>query len=110
MINPETNADYAARLLSQHKSRLGSWDAAAGAYHSGTAVHADRYIARFRALRDRASPPAQTQLATHAPDPLRRENTYTLLQPAGEQRMGSLVPMDSDQAARPLIQFGAITR
>lgn len=110
MIDPETNADYAARLLRQHKTRLGSWEAAAGAYHSGTAALAARYIARFRTLRDRAQPPAQMQLATHAPEPLRRENSYTLLQPAGEQRLGSIVPMNSANAAGPLIQLGAITR
>ena len=112
MIAPETNADYAARLLSEHKARHGTWDAAAGAYHSATPAHANRYIARFRAMRDRSD----TTVATKATPPnepavrSQRDNTFTLLQPAGEQRLGSLVPMDSAQASRPLIQFGAVTR
>lgn len=97
MIDPEKNADYAARLLNQHKSRLGSWEDAAGAYHSGTPALAARYIDRFRALR--GIPPPD-----HAPAPVIRENSYSLLQPGGDQRMGSLVPLGTT-ATRPLIQF-----
>ncbi|MCC5956005.1 MAG: transglycosylase SLT domain-containing protein [Natronohydrobacter sp.] len=102
MIDPEKNADYAARLLSQHKSRLGTWDAAAGAYHSGTQTLAARYIERFRSMRATTPPEAQPV----ATGPLMRENTFSLLQPGGEQRMGSLVPL-GNSAAQPLIQFSA---
>ena len=112
MIAPETNADYAARLLSRHKARLGTWDAAAGAYHSATPAHANRYIARFRALRGQSDTTVTTKAAppNDAQARQQRDNTFTLLQPAGEQRLGSLVPMDSAQTSRPLIQFGAVTQ
>lgn len=103
MIDPEKNADYAARLLRQHKARLGTWDAAAGAYHSGTAELAARYIDRFRALRGTPAPEAPPTMAAIAP----RENSYSLLQPGGEQRMGSLVPIATTAPAQPLIRFTA---
>lgn len=99
MIDPEKNADYAARLLRGHHARLGSWEAAAGAYHSGTPALAARYITRFRALRG-TSPPAPAQIS----NPASRDNRYSLLQPGGEQRMGSLVPL-GNPATQPLIQF-----
>ena len=105
MIDPEKNADYAARLLRQHKARLGTWEAAAGAYHSGTPALATRYIERFRALRGTARDPVPAQLATAAA-PAPRQNTYRLLQPTGEQRLGSLVPLH-DSPGQPLIQFTA---
>lgn len=51
MLHPQTNADYAARLLARLKGRHGSWRAAVGAYHSATPALAVRYLARFdRAL------------------------------------------------------------
>ena len=61
MIDPETNAAYAARLLAGLYSRHGSWSAAAAAYHSSTPVHAERYQARFDA--------ALRQVRAHPPDP-----------------------------------------
>ncbi len=99
MIDPETNADYAARLLRRHHARLGSWEAAAGAYHSATPTLAARYITRFRALRG-SSAPETPQIAAI------RENRYSLLQPGGAQRMGSLVPI-ATSAAQPLIRLSA---
>lgn len=101
MIDPEGNADYAARLLSAHKARLGSWDAAAGAYHSGTAALAERYIARFRALRG--------QTPASGPD-LPRENRFSLLQPGGAPLMSSLVPQQTARVQRPLIPLGSFTQ
>lgn len=50
MLDPLENAHYAARLLRSHRDRLGSWDAAIGAYHSGTPELADAYRARFARL------------------------------------------------------------
>jgi hypothetical protein len=51
MLDPAANADYAARLLAAHHDRLGSWDAAVGAYHSATPEVAAAYLARFHAAR-----------------------------------------------------------
>lgn len=88
MLDPVQNADYAARLLARHKARLGAWELAAGAYHSATPKHAQRYMARFRAIRAHTATQAQT-----APQP-NRTNPYSLLAPADGAQMGSLVPIN----------------
>lgn len=105
MIEPAQNADYAARLLQHHKARLGSWEAAAGAYHSATPALAARYRARFAALRGKLSPPApQTTPETgRAPPPA--ENRSALLQPAGSGQLGSLVSMAQTEARARLIEL-----
>lgn len=51
MFEPQANADYAARYLRQHYERFGDWTEAAGRYHSGTPVHAERYATRFDDIR-----------------------------------------------------------
>jgi hypothetical protein len=48
MFDPAANAHYAARFLAGLAAELGSWEAAAGAYHSRTPELAERYGARFR--------------------------------------------------------------
>ena len=53
MFDPMANALYAARFLSELYAEKGSWDAAAGAYHSRTKEFADRYSKRFAELRQR---------------------------------------------------------
>lgn len=53
MFDPQANALYAAKFLSDLYAETGSWNAAAGAYHSRTKEHADRYSARFAELRQR---------------------------------------------------------
>lgn len=53
MFDPKANALYAARFLADLYAETGSWNAAAGAYHSRTKEHADRYSARFAELRER---------------------------------------------------------
>ncbi|MGY6547884.1 MAG: lytic transglycosylase domain-containing protein [Roseinatronobacter sp.] len=121
MIDPQVNADYAARLLLAHKARRGTWEAAAGAYHSGTPALAERYIANFRKMLGRAQ--GGTQLASTPMLPLAplsqenamlvpareerlpRENRFSLLQPVGRQSMGSLVPIRDDAGLRPLINL-----
>jgi hypothetical protein len=50
MLDPDTNARYAARLLRGHFDRTGTWDAAVGAYHSRTPDLAAAYLARFARL------------------------------------------------------------
>ncbi|MFV0360123.1 transglycosylase SLT domain-containing protein [Tropicimonas sp.] len=47
MLDPRENAEYAARFLSGLFQELGSWEAAARAYHSRTPEHADRYWQRL---------------------------------------------------------------
>lgn len=83
MIDPERNADYAARLLKQHKARLGTWEAAAGAYHSATPELAVRYRARVASMRGRHTP---------IPDPL-PARLQPVAQPTVPAQMGSIVPL-----------------
>lgn len=45
-FDPETNADYAARHLLSLRHRLGSWPAAAAAYHAGDPAQGVDYAAR----------------------------------------------------------------
>ncbi|TWI34992.1 hypothetical protein IQ24_01501 [Paracoccus sulfuroxidans] len=52
MFDPLTNARYAAQFVSQLYAETGDWRVAAGAFHSRTPVHANRYLARFDTLRD----------------------------------------------------------
>ena len=51
MFDPLENARYAARFVRDLYAETGDWRRAAGAFHSRTAVHADRYLARFDDLR-----------------------------------------------------------
>ncbi|PYF11887.1 transglycosylase-like protein with SLT domain [Rhodobacter viridis] len=53
MFDPKANALYAAQFLADLYTETGSWNDAAGAYHSRTKEHADRYSARFAELRQR---------------------------------------------------------
>jgi hypothetical protein len=45
-FDPLTNADYAARFLTDLRDRTGSWEAAVAAYHSATPGRGDAYRAR----------------------------------------------------------------
>ncbi|MBZ4022108.1 transglycosylase [Rhodobacter sp. TJ_12] len=53
MFDPLSNALYAAKFLTELYNEKGSWNGAAGAYHSRTKEYADRYTARFAELRQR---------------------------------------------------------
>ncbi len=55
MFDPERNALYAARFLRRLFEERGSWQRAAGAYHSRTPALAQRYRARFAANLARTS-------------------------------------------------------
>lgn len=113
MIDPQVNADYAARLLRGHFDRLGAWDMAAGAYHSGTPDLAARYRARFMAMLEGGPAPVQVASLPQAHDPLPRSprnNRFPLLAtPEGAGGFGgSLVPLaalDRADTPRPLIGF-----
>ncbi|MFN4058270.1 MAG: lytic transglycosylase domain-containing protein [Roseinatronobacter sp.] len=67
MLDPVTNARYAARLLRSHFERLGSWQAAAGAYHSATPDLAAAYLTRVNTRLGQAAdlPPPTAQAALH---------------------------------------------
>ena len=50
MLSPETSARYAAQFLKELHAASGSWETAAGHYHSRTPELAERYRARVLAL------------------------------------------------------------
>ncbi len=95
MFDPVANARYAAEFLADLHAELGTWDAAAGAYHSRTPEHATRYLASYRrhlaALQ--TSEPASSAGALSGPRPI-RQNRFPLLQAgaAPGATPGSLVP------------------
>lgn len=100
MFDPEANALYAARFLAGLKAEFGSWEAAAGAYHSRTPHLAARYTARFRqhlaALASDPPPPDRApQRSRAAAGPLLQPATAPLLggraDTGGSRMPGSLV-------------------
>ncbi len=104
LLDPLLSARYAARLLATLRDELGSWEAAAGAYHSRNPEFANRYRARFdriRAdLRDLPAPREPPPSPDPAPRGAPRVNTYPLL--AGRASGASLVPA-ALPAARPFL-------
>ena len=95
MFDPEENALYAARYLAGKYRQTGDWETAAGAYHSGTEVYAQRYLARFRQIR--LGLDEVPEIATA--DPLPRVNGYPLLRAGGAAGHGSLVPRNAGAGA-----------
>lgn len=52
MFDPERNVDYAARFLRNLYRQTGSWEQAAGRYHSGTQKHQNRYLTSLKRNKD----------------------------------------------------------
>lgn len=115
MFDPASNARYAARFLTELFAEKGTWEAAAGAYHSRTPEFAERYTARFAAyrsaLRHEDDQPLrivaiEPELAAHTPAPTpaprSRVNTFPLLQAGGRMTPGSLVPLSAAPSAGSL--------
>ncbi|NJM81755.1 MAG: lytic transglycosylase domain-containing protein [Tabrizicola sp.] len=98
MLDPETNALYAARLIAKLEAERGDWSLAAAAYHSRTPEFADRYQAKFdRVLADLQETPLLLAAAEAEP----RENRFPLLMRGATGAKGSLVP--TTKARQPLI-------
>jgi len=95
MIDPATNAAYAADFLSKLYDQTGSWPDAAAEYHSRSPEHADRYRERFAAIY------AGLINGGAVADAPPRTNTFPLLQAGTPASQGSLVPLAP--AGRPLI-------
>jgi hypothetical protein len=103
MFEPRANALYAAKFLRSLYREKGNWPDAAGAYHSRTAVHANRYKARFNQLRTEISDQPQlaqtaqfpeAQIETVVPTSAPRENWFPLIQQRSSARTpGSLVSL-----------------
>lgn len=98
MLDPDRNADYAARYLAGLHAKTKDWASAAAAYHSATPELAERYRRKFDAA-----------LAALTGDEIRlagtewegRTNRFPLLIAGRNGQFGSLVP--DAAAATPLI-------
>ncbi|MFN3644498.1 MAG: lytic transglycosylase domain-containing protein [Gemmobacter sp.] len=102
MLDPGTNARYAAAFLRDLHAETGDWTRAAGAYHSRIPGLAERYVARFAAHLANLDAPAQPERTVAA---LPRTNAYPLLQSRAAARGPSLVP--DTGAAGPLVPRAA---
>jgi hypothetical protein len=98
MFDPDENAVYAARFLAQLYAELGSWPAAAGAYHSRTQHLAASYSDRFQtvlAQLDGSGTAHERDPFTASASPLIPLNAH----PVGQNALGSLVPETSTATA-----------
>lgn len=80
MFDPLENARYAAKYLLELRDEGGGWDAAIGRYHSRTPTRAQKYVARFKRIRDKLKPPSTepVQIAQAAsPAPASRATAKT---------------------------------
>lgn len=89
MIDPQRNADYAARFLGQLYAETGSWETSIGYYHSRSPDLARAYRQRVLALID-TPPPAPRRAPTPAP---RAGRTWRAMPDRGQTRRGSLFPL-----------------
>lgn len=99
MFQPQENALYAAQYIAEKYQETGDWVLAAGAYHSGTVAHAEKYSARFeQILADLGEgmpvPEGVIRLADLTETPIPRVNRFPLLMAGGQAASrGSLVPL-----------------
>ncbi|MDT8857979.1 lytic transglycosylase domain-containing protein [Paracoccaceae bacterium Fryx2] len=95
MLDPRRNALYAASYLQRLYTGRGDWSEAAGAYHSATPAHAERYRQRFDTVLARLKPdtlpslPPAEDLAALLP----RANRFPLLVSGAPATQGSIVPL-----------------
>lgn len=118
MFDPAANALYAAAFLKELHAETGDWELAAGAYHSRTPEHAERYRARFATYRamfltEDGLPLRVTDISPGSGGgsmtafvPRIRVNTFPLLQSGGAAAIGSLVPLDARGAPGGLFALG----
>ncbi|MEO1109457.1 MAG: transglycosylase SLT domain-containing protein [Pseudomonadota bacterium] len=102
MFNPDENALYAARFLKDLYAELGSWPAAAGAYHSRTPELARAYKGRFQTVLAQLETAAAARATGMSRDPFTGTATPLIpLQPAqsGQGMLGSLVPSGTSATA-----------
>lgn len=110
MFDPLENARYAAAFLKRLHAETGSWNQAAGAFHSRTPQHALRYRTKFERIHQSLTTPAPRRLAETPPPPATDDgasgqNGFALLQPAqGRPAHGSLVALP-EAPAQALIRL-----
>lgn len=118
MFDPLAGALYAARFLTDLKAETGTWETAAGAYHSRTPEHAERYMATFSDYREgiedvplmaAAVAEAPPVIPMEVPVPERRVNTFPFFRKSAQTTSanGSLVPLGAAASPGRLINFTA---
>lgn len=116
MFDPLTNAIYAARFVKGLFSELGSWTAAAGAYHSRTPKYSEQYVKKFKAIRASISGELAEIDERAGENALLARAEITGKEPkgalvgvaqSGTKSLGSLVPIlrSKDRLARILIDL-----
>ena len=100
MMDPNTNAFYAAQMISGLAGVEEDWMRAAGTYHSKTPDVAKRYLARLSPIY--AALEGAQPASISAPDVM-RANGFPLLQMAGPRSAGSIVSLGT--SGRPF--FGS---
>lgn len=93
MMDPTGNARHAARFLKELYAEMQDWTLAAGAYHSRTPIHAERYRNRFTTALAAMPPKNLTPVAAARP------NKFPLLQGGKPSGVGSLVPVQPPRNA-----------
>ncbi|MGJ8582741.1 MAG: lytic transglycosylase domain-containing protein [Marinosulfonomonas sp.] len=119
MFDPMTNALYAAKFLRELYREMGNWSDAAGAYHSRTPKHANKYKARFDKIYARLSPEGGDkkllaesknghQLEAAPEATVGTENGFPLLHgnSLAQTGMGSLFPSGTSGTAAPFFIGG----
>ncbi|MBL4917026.1 transglycosylase SLT domain-containing protein [Szabonella alba] len=109
MIAPASNADHAARFLSDLQRETGNWRDAAGAYHSRRAKAATGYILRLERIHAENRAAAAKLTAVH-PTPRHAESRladtplpiHGLTAPPPSPPPPALPPMHSTRPAPPL--------
>lgn len=113
LLDPMVSARHAADFLIRLRDEFGTWDAAAGAYHSRTPARAAAYGARVAALRRdlrgapdhlAAPPPADTAPRPRTPSPSAGAGLAALADTAGMAPPGSLVRTGT--AGQPFLALG----
>lgn len=119
MLDPAANALYAATFIASLYRETGTWEAAAGAYHSRTPVHARRYRQRFRRIFASLDSDGGAGLSG-VPAPLdgggpgdsasaRLAAAGPFIGAAGAGQLGSLFSAP-DATGRPLVPIGGAAR
>lgn len=101
MLDPDQNADYAARFLTELHARHGSWVLAAGAYHSATPHLAAAYRGRFER--------AFTAVTQNAP-PLATAARTRRRMPVTERRPLFDAPLPTPATGSVLTQLATLER
>lgn len=106
MFDPSYNALYAASFLKSLYVESGDWTVAVGAFHSRTAVHADRYIVRFESMLAKIDLGERSGLQVRSSLTSDNERTrFPLPQKGQVLGLASLVPLVTAEELIPIIDL-----